>query len=55
MVWGGYPNLIWWIDRKTGICGIYAGQVVPTGDAKVSSLQRKFEAGMYESLAKQTS
>ncbi|EUC44111.1 hypothetical protein COCMIDRAFT_99063 [Bipolaris oryzae ATCC 44560] len=53
MVWGGYPNLIWWIDRKTGLCGIYGGQVVPPGDAKVSGLQRSFEAGMYERLAKE--
>ncbi|EMD67843.1 hypothetical protein COCSADRAFT_34624 [Bipolaris sorokiniana ND90Pr] len=53
MVWGGYPNLIWWVDRKTGLCGIYGGQVVPPGDAKVCGLQRMFEAAMYERLAKE--
>ncbi|KAG9198367.1 hypothetical protein G6514_010211 [Epicoccum nigrum] len=48
MIWGGLPNLIWWVDRKTGLCGLYATQVVPTGDAKCAALDRKFEAAMYE-------
>ncbi|KAF2115080.1 beta-lactamase/transpeptidase-like protein [Lophiotrema nucula] len=48
MFWGGYPNLIWWCDRKAGLTGLYAGQVVPPGDAKCAELDRKFEAGIYE-------
>ncbi|KAF2630465.1 beta-lactamase/transpeptidase-like protein [Macroventuria anomochaeta] len=48
MIWGGLPNLIWWVDRRTGLCGLYAGQVIPTGDAKCAALDRSFEAGMYE-------
>ncbi|KAF2031442.1 beta-lactamase/transpeptidase-like protein [Setomelanomma holmii] len=48
MLWGGYPNLIWWVDRKTGLCGLYAGQVLPPGDAKCVSLNRKFEEEMYK-------
>ncbi|KAJ4353082.1 hypothetical protein N0V95_003677 [Ascochyta clinopodiicola] len=48
MIWGGLPNLIWWVDRKTGLCGLYAGQVVPTGDAKCAALNRRFEAAIYE-------
>jgi hypothetical protein len=47
MIWGGYPNLIWWIDRKAGLCGLYAGQVVPPGDAKCAALTRKWEEGVY--------
>jgi hypothetical protein len=47
MFWGGYPNLIWWVDRKTGLCGIYAGQVVPPGDPTVAALTRKWEEGVY--------
>ncbi|EMD92095.1 hypothetical protein COCC4DRAFT_174349 [Bipolaris maydis ATCC 48331] len=53
VIWGGYPNIIWWVDRKTGLCGIYGGQVVPPGDVKVGGLQLKFEAAMYERLAKE--
>ncbi|KAF1933623.1 beta-lactamase family protein [Didymella exigua CBS 183.55] len=48
MIWGGLPNLNWWVDRKTGICGLYAIQVLPTGDAKIAALDRSFEAGIYE-------
>ncbi|KAJ4988663.1 Acyltransferase LovD 2 [Stagonosporopsis vannaccii] len=48
MLWGGLPNLIWWVDRKTGLCGLYAGQVLPTGDAKCAALDRSFEVAMYE-------
>lgn len=53
MIWGGAPNLIWWCDRKTGLCGLYAGQVWPPGDAKVAVLNRKFEDAMYEQYTKQ--
>lgn len=52
MIWGGAPNLIWWIDRATGLCGLYAGQVWPPGDAKCAVLDRKFEQGMYELYAR---
>ncbi|KAG9195851.1 hypothetical protein G6011_00972 [Alternaria panax] len=47
MRWGGYPNLIWWVDRKSGFCGIYGGQVVPPGDATCAALTRKWEEGVY--------
>ncbi|KAF1946994.1 beta-lactamase/transpeptidase-like protein [Clathrospora elynae] len=48
MIWGGLPNLVWWVDRKAGLCGLYAGQVLPPGDAKCAVLSRKFEKGVYE-------
>ncbi|KAF1850833.1 beta-lactamase/transpeptidase-like protein, partial [Cucurbitaria berberidis CBS 394.84] len=47
MIWGGLPNLIWWVDRKAGLCGLYAGQVVPPGDTKCAALHRTFEEEMY--------
>ena len=37
-----------WVDHKTGLCGFYAGQLLPTGDAKCAALSRSFEAAMYE-------
>lgn len=37
-----------WVDRKTGLCGLYAGQVIPPGDAKCAALTTKFEQAMYE-------
>ncbi|KAF2788491.1 beta-lactamase/transpeptidase-like protein [Melanomma pulvis-pyrius CBS 109.77] len=52
MIWGGLPNLIWFCDRKTGLCGIFSCQVLPTGDAKIAVLQREFEAAMYKQYSK---
>ncbi|KUI71188.1 Acyltransferase LovD [Cytospora mali] len=47
MTWGGTPNLTWWIDRKAGLGGMYAGQVMPIGDAKCVELNQVFEKEMY--------
>jgi CubicO group peptidase (beta-lactamase class C family) len=55
MFWGGYPNLIWFCDRKTGITGIFSAQVVPPGDAKCADLTRQFQAGVYELYKKSRS
>lgn len=40
-----------WVDRKTGLCGLYAGQVLPPGDAKCATVNRKFEEEMYKQYA----
>ncbi|KAF2652332.1 beta-lactamase/transpeptidase-like protein [Lophiostoma macrostomum CBS 122681] len=48
LIWGGLPNLYWFVDPTTGLAGLYAGQVVPYGDAKSAAVCRKFEAGVYE-------
>lgn len=51
--WGGYPNLNWWIDRVTGICGLYASQLHPPADPTSVELFKVFQAEMYRrSLAK---
>ena len=48
MTWGGMPNLTWWIDRKVGICGLYASQILPPGDPKSVEMSALFEKTMYE-------
>ncbi|KIW17991.1 hypothetical protein PV08_02277 [Exophiala spinifera] len=48
MSWGGYPNLKWWIDRKTGLCGLYASQLIPPGDAMSVKMYEIFQAEMYK-------
>ncbi|KAH7122517.1 beta-lactamase/transpeptidase-like protein [Dendryphion nanum] len=48
LIWGGLPNLMWFCDRKTGLTGLFATQLLPTGDAKAAVLNRKFEAGIIE-------
>lgn len=53
MSWGGYPNLKWWIDRKTGLCGLYASQLHPPGDAMSVNMYQIFQAEMYKRFSLQ--
>ncbi|KAL5121770.1 hypothetical protein ACEQ8H_000457 [Pleosporales sp. CAS-2024a] len=48
MIWGGYPNLIWFVDRKAGLAGLYASQIVPPGDVKSAELTLEFQKAMYK-------
>jgi hypothetical protein len=48
MFWSGLPNLFWFSDRKAGMCGMYASQLIPTGDPKSISLFAHFEVAMYD-------
>ncbi|CZT08567.1 related to transesterase [Rhynchosporium agropyri] len=47
MAWGGYPNLIWFIDRAGGISGIYGSQLNPPGDPKTVELFGEWEKELY--------
>jgi CubicO group peptidase (beta-lactamase class C family) len=40
------------IDRSSGLCGLYAGQVYPPGDPKVGVLCGIFEQGVYDMHSK---
>ncbi|KZP07679.1 beta-lactamase/transpeptidase-like protein, partial [Athelia psychrophila] len=48
--WGGLPNLFWWIDPKAGIAGLYASQVLPTGDKESAEMFGEFEKGIYKQV-----
>ncbi|KAH7037578.1 beta-lactamase/transpeptidase-like protein [Microdochium trichocladiopsis] len=48
MTWGGLPNLVWWCDRKAGLCALYAGQLLPPADARMAELCGLFEEGLYK-------
>ncbi|KAI2625290.1 beta-lactamase/transpeptidase-like protein [Hypomontagnella submonticulosa] len=48
MSWGGLPNLIWWVDRKAGLCGTLFTNLIPVGDLKIVELMREFEKSLYE-------
>ncbi|TVY80866.1 Acyltransferase LovD [Lachnellula suecica] len=52
MNWGGYPNLIWFCDRKTGLSGISGTQICPPGDPKFKQLFALWEQELYKSVAK---
>lgn len=48
MCWGGYPNLLWWVDRVGGMAGVWGSQSIYPGDAKVNELFWQWEKTMYE-------
>lgn len=50
--WGGYPNLLWFIDRDSGLDGIYGSNFHPAGDLKSFELFELWEEELYKSVAK---
>lgn len=54
VMWGGAPNLNWFLDREKGLCGILEAQLLPPGDPTYVDLTKDFEKTMYE-LAGKTS
>ncbi|KAH8424224.1 serine hydrolase domain-containing protein [Aspergillus melleus] len=55
MRWSGMPNLFWWIDRTAGLCGLYASQIMPTGDPRSVEWGTTFMKEMYTRLKKSDS
>ncbi|KIX04063.1 uncharacterized protein Z518_07616 [Rhinocladiella mackenziei CBS 650.93] len=47
MYWAGLPNSYWWIDRRRGICGVYATQFFPPGDHPTQKLFTQFQKDVY--------
>ncbi|TVY48205.1 Acyltransferase [Lachnellula occidentalis] len=48
IAWGGYPNLLWFIDRKAGLSGVAGAQVIPAGDPKFNRLFALWEQELYK-------
>jgi methyl acetate hydrolase len=48
--WAGLANLFYWIDRKNGIGGYWATQILPFGDATSFVGYLDLEAAVYASL-----
>jgi methyl acetate hydrolase len=49
--WAGLPNLFYWIDRKNGIGGFWATQILPFADPTSVGGYLDFETAVYDSLA----
>ena len=49
--WAGLANLFYWIDRKNGIGGFWATQILPFGDPVSFTGFMDFETAAYRSLA----
>ncbi|KAH8820817.1 beta-lactamase/transpeptidase-like protein [Xylogone sp. PMI_703] len=52
MQWSGLPNLIWTIDRTSGLCMFYASNLVPFGDKKIYEYANLFQKEMCSRFGK---
>lgn len=50
LTWAGLYNSYFWIDRKSGICGVLMTQILPFYDPAVVDLLAEFETAIYESI-----
>lgn len=50
LAWAGLANSYYWIDRSTGVGGVYATQILPFADKKSYPLSEAFETAVYDSL-----
>src|SRR5579872_32587 len=50
LAWAGLPNCYYWIDKRNGIAGVFATQIMPFYDAKAVKVFEDFEAATYRSL-----
>ncbi|CZR68167.1 related to beta-lactamase class C and other penicillin binding proteins [Phialocephala subalpina] len=48
--WSGMPNLIWWVDRKTGIAATTFLQLMPVGDTIAGEFNVRFEEAVYQAF-----
>ncbi len=51
LAWAGLANLYYWIDRKTGVGGFWATQILPFADPASVAAYLEFETAVYDSLA----
>jgi methyl acetate hydrolase len=49
--WAGLANLFYWIDRRNGLGGFWATQILPLGDATSFVGYMDFETTAYQSIA----
>ncbi|KAJ6027067.1 hypothetical protein N7499_005174 [Penicillium canescens] len=47
LFWSGKPNLFWFIDRDSDLCGVFGTQVLPPGDKLVAEMIQLFEKCLY--------
>ncbi|KAJ5733771.1 hypothetical protein N7493_002557 [Penicillium malachiteum] len=47
IAWSGLPNLIWWIDRESGVAAVFFTQMNPDGDKLIRKLEWDIEHALY--------
>ncbi|KAF9877642.1 beta-lactamase family protein [Colletotrichum karsti] len=50
LIWSGAANIFWWIDRKTGVCGVFGTQIMPAGELVTKEYIKAFEDEMYAKM-----
>ena len=50
LMWAGLANSYYWIDRASGVGGVYLTQILPFADARSLPLYYAFETAVYQSL-----
>ncbi|KAK8098231.1 beta-lactamase/transpeptidase-like protein [Apiospora kogelbergensis] len=53
MLWGGAINSAWFIDRATGVCGVFGSNLLPSADPQIEVLMTGFEEEIYKKAAKE--
>lgn len=54
LTWSGLPNLLWTIDRDSGLALLYASNILPFGDFQSATYQKLFEKEMYDRYTAQS-
>jgi CubicO group peptidase (beta-lactamase class C family) len=52
LAWGGLPNLMWWANRKHGLAGMYATQLIPHSDPRNTELFALFQRSIWKMVEK---
>jgi methyl acetate hydrolase len=50
LMWAGLANTFYWIDRESGLGGVYLSQILPFADKKSLPLFYEVESAVYHSL-----
>src|SRR5579872_3451314 len=52
LTWAGLNNTYYWMDPVSGIAGVIMMQVLPFADTRALRVYRRFEVGVYRSIAR---
>ncbi|KAK2602950.1 hypothetical protein N8I77_009444 [Diaporthe amygdali] len=52
VMWGGAPNIKWFLDREKGLCGFFGAALLPSGDPTYVDIEAEFERTVYEMAGK---
>ncbi|KAI8158007.1 Acyltransferase mokF [Colletotrichum sp. SAR 10_70] len=47
LIWSGAANIFWWVDRETGVCGLFGTQIMPAGELVTKGYIKAFEEEIY--------